>query len=663
MRTVKILTGLAGGLIALIAAALLAVWLLVNPNAFKGRIASAVQESTGRQLTLTGDIKLAVFPWVALQLGPASLGNPPGFGDEPFVAFNHVAVRVKLWPLLSDRLVVDRIDLDGLDLRLRKNAQGVGNWENFGASHAPSPEAGQPKGAGLRSLELAGIRITNGRVSYQDLTIERIGLDTGSFGERGVTPISLSFDLHPGTPGETVSLNAKFDLSADPKDQHFNFAGVRVSGLLARPGTEAPLHWELSAPAMELNLTAQTAAVPSFALSVGSARATGRLQASKIIDDLGLAGSVSLAPLVLREFAPRFGITLPKTRDPRALAQLTASGDFNYSGGGLRLTRLQAQLDDTHLKGDFSLAREPRAIKFDFNVDQIDLDRYMSPEQGPAPAAATAAKPGDGKPTEPSTLPEADGTLEVGSLKFSPLDFTAVRMTFALRANVLHLYPFQAQIDGGSYSGNVTADLRGAVPTLSVDEHLSGVDVARLLAGTSYKGRITGRGNVDLKSNARGATMDPVLKTMNGHFDANLAGGAIEGVDLGYEVGLAESLIKHTAAPARSNPPRTKFDAFKMSAEIVNGVSTTKDLMISSPVLRVTGQGSANLVSKAIDYQMLASIRTASGPTVADIPVKVGGTYLNPSIRPDVEALAKGEMKQKLQDVLKKNGLQGLFGK
>src|SRR5580658_5072065 len=100
MRTVKVLAGLAGGIILLIVVGLLAVWALVNPNDYKGRIAAAVKESTGRELILKGDIKLSVFPWVALELGPASLGNPPGFGAEPFMTFQHAAVRVKVMPLL-----------------------------------------------------------------------------------------------------------------------------------------------------------------------------------------------------------------------------------------------------------------------------------------------------------------------------------------------------------------------------------------------------------------------------------------------------------------------------------------------------------------------------------------------------------------------------------
>ena len=60
MRTVKILAGGGGGIIGLFVAGLLAVWLLVNPNDYKGRIAAAVKESTGRELVLKGDIKKSI---------------------------------------------------------------------------------------------------------------------------------------------------------------------------------------------------------------------------------------------------------------------------------------------------------------------------------------------------------------------------------------------------------------------------------------------------------------------------------------------------------------------------------------------------------------------------------------------------------------------------
>jgi AsmA protein len=664
------LAGVAGAIIVLIAVALMAVWWLVNPNDYKGRIADSVKESTGRELVLKGDIKLSVFPWIALELGPASLGNPPGFGAEPFLAFNHAAVRVKLLPLLAKRLEIARVELDGFDLRLRKNAQGTGNWEGFGKANKAAPGTADTMSGPLPKL--AGILVTQGRVSYQGMVVEKINFETGAFSENGVTPVSIAFNAQRGVPGENLSLRAQFDLSVDATGKRLRLAAVSLNGLLAHANDGAPVPWDMSAPLIEVDLTEQTAAVPAFTVSYSSAHLSGKLQGTKIIDDLGLTGSVALAPLLLGEFAPRFGVVLPKTRDPRAFSQLTLSSDFNYSAGGVRLEQVQAQLDDTHLKGSAAFVGEPRALKFELTVDKIDVDRYLSPDNGSAPARKTAAEPkaaaepksagSANKPAEAST--DMDGTLAVGSVHFSPLDLSNVRVTLSSKDNVMHLYPLLAQIDGGNYTGNITLDRRGAAPVLTMDEHLSGIDMARLMAGTTYKGRLSGHGNVDLKATAHGAEFGAVMQTLNGHFDANLANGALEGVDLGYEVGLAQALVKHTAEPpARSGPARTSFDAFKMSAEITNGMARTSDLVISSPVVRVTAQGSANLVNKALDMQMLASALKAPGVSAADIPLKITGTYADPVVRPDAEALAKGAIKQKLQDVLKKNGLEGLFGK
>src|ERR1700722_12127017 len=137
MRNFKVFGVLAAGIGVLVCAVLIGVWLLVNPNHYKARIAAAVKESTGRELQLTGDIKLSVFPWIALELGPATLGNPEGFSAEPFLSFAHASVRVKLLPLLRERLEVARVEIEGLNVRLRKNAAGRGNWQDAHLS-APS---------------------------------------------------------------------------------------------------------------------------------------------------------------------------------------------------------------------------------------------------------------------------------------------------------------------------------------------------------------------------------------------------------------------------------------------------------------------------------------------------------------------------------------------
>jgi uncharacterized protein involved in outer membrane biogenesis len=136
----------------------------------------------------------------------------------------------------------------------------------------------------------------------------------------------------------------------------------------------------------------------------------------------------------------------------------------------------------------------------------------------------------------------------------------------------------------------------------------------------------------------------------------------LEGIDVGYEMGRAQALIDKTAPPPRDNTGRTPFEVFRTSAQIANGVAETHDLNIASSALKVTGQGSANLSSKAIDFKLLAAVATAPARST-DIPLKVTGTYSAPTVRPDIEAVAKDQLKQKLQDILKKNGLQGLFSK
>ncbi|MGB6306936.1 MAG: AsmA-like C-terminal region-containing protein, partial [Steroidobacteraceae bacterium] len=515
--------------------------------------------------------------------------------------------------------------------------------------------------------------VTHGRVSYPGMAIEGVNLDTGAFGGSGVTPVSVAFDASRGVPGESFSLSAKFDVNADAQYRHLRLEAVSFSGLYGRPGDAPPVHWEWSAPIVEADLSGQTVAVPAFAMSYSSARITGKLAATKILDDLSATGSLALSPLVLHEFAPRVGMVLPATRDPRALAQLSASGEFSYGADGWRLNPLHVQLDDTQLRGSVALTGEPRAVKFDLTVDKIDLDRYLSADNGGADPGTPPGTPGQGSaqptPPEAGQAPtaaqslDADGILSVGSAHLGALDFANVRVTVTAKDQVLHLFPSLAQVDGGNYSGNVTLDERGPTPALTVDEHLSGVDMQRLLAGSSNRGRVSGQGTVNLKATARGASLDALMRTLDGHIDAAVANGALEGIDVQYQLGRAQALLKREAEPVRSNPPRTKFDALKFSAQIANGIARSSDLLISSAGLQVTGEGSANLVNRGLDLQMRASVLKSPGANLADIPFKVTGTYVDPTIRPDMQALAKGQLKQKLEDVLERNGLKGLFSK
>src|SRR5580700_2814076 len=366
MRNLRLLAVLAGGIVALSGAVLLGVWLLVNPNAYKGKIAAAVKESTGRELKLPGDIKLSVLPWVALELGPASLGNPPGFSDEPFLSFTHASVRVRLRPLLRQHLQIARVQVEGLDLRLRKNAAGRGNWQGGEPEHPAAKSDLDHTDAGPALETLANIRVENGRVTYEGITVEKFNLETGSLAADRHVPINLTFDASRAPSGEQLSLNAKFDLSQDAAQKPLRLSALNVSGTLSRPGEGRPAHWELSTPEIVVSVTEQTLAARAFNLSYSGVHLTGSAQATKIFDDMSVAGSVTLAPLLLREIEPRLGFSLPRTRDPKALSQLSATTDFAYESQTLALAHLLLRLDDTQIQGNLKLiAGDTEGLQFD----------------------------------------------------------------------------------------------------------------------------------------------------------------------------------------------------------------------------------------------------------------------------------------------------------
>ena len=94
-----------GAVLALVIVAGIAVSLFFDPNDFRDQIQEGVKESTGRDLVIEGDIELDIFPWLALDVGKASLGNAEGFGDEPMARFDRATLSVKLLPMLLNREV------------------------------------------------------------------------------------------------------------------------------------------------------------------------------------------------------------------------------------------------------------------------------------------------------------------------------------------------------------------------------------------------------------------------------------------------------------------------------------------------------------------------------------------------------------------------------
>jgi AsmA protein len=544
MRALKIIGIIIGCIIAVLIAAVIALWLIVNPNDYKGRIEAAVRSSTGRDLSLTGNIHLAIFPSIALELGPASLGNPPGFtSSQPFASLQRVSLSVHVLALLHHQLDVGRIEIDGLDLRLLKNPQGEGNWAMPAAKPTATATAQQSGSSEVSLSGIGGVVVKNSRVSYQDMLVNDVNVKIGHVGS----------------------------------------------------GIPIPVSWKLV-------VTTSPGARP-----------------------IPLSGNARL----------------------------------EYSAAAAHLSDLDARIDSSTLRGNAAVSNlTTGAINFDLSIDQIDLDRYLSSGSktsnaaAPPPPSSSAAQnqPPTELPTSALKTLQLDGKLAIGSATIYGMKLSQVEVGLAADNGVLQITPASAKLYGGSSTGTVTVDAHGAVPTLHLDETLAGIDVQPLLMDFAKFNRLSGRGNVTMNVTANGNTTAALMRSLAGHVAANLTNGAIDGLDLWSAINGAVALAQRHSLPSAGMGKSTPFDTFKASAELANGVATTKDLDIASGDLHVTGQGTSNLVTGAVDYRVSAAIlKGPSAGTLANIPLLISGTMASPSVRPDTQALVKSLAQQQLQ--------------
>jgi AsmA protein len=654
MRALKYAGFAVGAVVALLVLSLLAIWLFVDPNDYKDRISAAVKQSTGRSLLLPGELKLSVFPWIRVQTGEASLGNPAGFGDEPFLTLNRASLSVKLLPLLKKQLEVGRIEIDGLDLKLRQDAAGKGNWEEWGASAgSPAPD----ESASNSSLDLAGVAITNGRVSFEDMVAADVNVGIGRVTSGSPVAVDMRMLLTTAPGAKALPLKATFRLTLDLARQRYQLADLGLSGTVQPDGAPKPLDWKLGMPAADLDLDAQSLANSTFTAQVGAAQMAGSIAGSKLIDAPALQGRFELRQLAPRELMQQFGMVPPVTRDNTVLATFAAQGNYAWQDGAARLTDLKLQLDESALTGRVVYNTQDSGLDFALALDKINLDRYQPP-----PTEPTAK-------SEPIELPvdflkplRAKGTFTVGDIRIGGAHLTQLSAGVEVQDAVARFAPLKAQLYGGQYNGNIGLDMRPAVPRLTMDEHMSGIDIAMLMKEYADSKRLSGKGSLDVKLAASGRNGDALLRTLTGTISTNLADGAVEGMDIWYAIAQAQSLLQKRQLAGTTNTKRTAFETFKASADVVNGVATTRDLAITSQLLRITGGGSTNFVTQALDYSIQAAVlKTPPGADEgeamlarATIPVNITGTLADPKIRPDLAGLAKGIAKQELKQEVEK---------
>lgn len=707
MRILKLIAWIIGGLIALMVVAAVLIVVFVDPNDYRDDIERAVENQTGRDLALTGDLKLHVFPWIAVQMGAASLGEAKGFGTEPFVSIKEAQVSVRFWPLLRGQVEAGKVRLVGARIRLITDAQGKNNYDDLGR-RPNEPE--QPTGP-ITLPTLSGVEIVDATIVQENRqtgarrVLSQFNLETGRIAAGD--PFDLETDFNYQHSADlNVASKIKATITADPKAQLYSLEKADVALALKGPTYPAEgmpvtitadkmradlgkgqhtledfalttrykakdaktdgLPIEIKANALTADLRAQTLKLSDLAMRVADAQLKGNVQGQEIIDAPHLTGTLQLPQTSLKSLLAQAGIALPPTRDPKAYERLSFEGAVDVTRTSATIDKAVLKLDDTTARGSLGIADfAAKALRFDLAVDRIDADRYRAPEPPKTEKKSTDSKAA--APSNPAPIPvellralNLRGNLKVGEAKFAGMKFSDLQLGVNARDGELQLQPLAAKMYDGSYQGVVTVNATGDVARLGMEQRVQGVNFAPLLKDGFDTTRISGKGNATLKVTAAGRTTDALVKTLNGTMDFAVADGALEGADLWYEIRRARAVFKREAIPERAGPPRTQFDALKGTGVFKNGVMSNDDLDVSAQYLKVKGAGTVDLPASALNYRLVAQVlrippegadTTQMKELVdAEIPVTVTGALSDPKVRPDIQGYLTGKAKQRIDE-------------
>lgn len=650
MKLLKWLLGTVAVLVMIIGVGVAALVYLVDWNDFKDTIQNQVKKQTGRDLTITGDLSPSVFPWAGISIGEISLANAAEFGETPFASIDSADVKVKLLPLIKREINVRTVQLKGLQLDLQREADGTTNWDDLltsttttttevRADNTDTQVTREVEGstATIAALSVGGIEVLDANVSWKDAVsgtdalLSGFNLTTGAIELE--KPFALKVDF--SVASESLDLNADVsgagELMVDLDSQVYSVRGFSLTtdakgGALPNGQLVATLGADVTA-----QLAENTVDVALLTLSTLGIEIEGALDVTNLDSEPTITGQFASNEFSPRELFEKLGIEPPVTADEAVLGKAGFKLALAATPASAALNDLSITLDDTQFTGSASVPSLAGAIpplRFDFAVDSIDLDRYLPPaSEAPAddaPAEETVATTGDEiieLPVDMMRQLDIDGTFRVGDVKVSNLTTRDIVVPVKASGGKLALEGIQAQLYEGRFDGTASINVAGETPAFGVNMDLGGIKAEPLLADLLQKDSfLSGGGEVAADITTAGNTVNAIKAGLNGKFNTAFTDGSINGINIGYQIRRAKAALTGKTLPEEEGTVKTDFSSLAVSGLFTNGVMTSDDLDMRSPLLRLGGAGKVDLPGEMVDYTLTTLITgTAQGQGGADL--------------------------------------------
>lgn len=580
-------------LAVLVGISVAALILLVDPNSYKAPVADAIMKRYARTLRIDGDLKLAVFPRLGVEVEKLSLSEPNS--PQIFAVIDTARVSVALLPLLSRRLVVDHFNVSGLKANVVRYKNGQFNFADLLATaqsndlqSAPVP-VGQAtagvitaEGTSLQ-MDVAGIEFSGGELAYRDfmtgnsVRFERVSATTG----RVAPGVPFAFTASARVLGQQPRVDAnvesqgtlEFDLSTkrySVKDFDFRASGVlpsiRATSFVARgnasyDGKREAIDGSAISVVFQGDVAGTTPLTgveahieaPQISASLGE----GRLQLEKF--SVSAQGKAGAAPFEFLLNAPRLAVSEQQASGEAISGRMRMTGqpgvDARFSLTGVSGSGEKLSVEQVSVNSEFK--QGPRTVKvngtspFEANLKlksfalptmavQVQIEDPALPNQGMQFPVTGYVRADIGRETFSTRI---ESVIEGGKVEASAdvAQFDEPRVAFSLVADTLDfdkLWP-GARTPAGGAAGASSRPAADQPVDLSV---LQGINAN----GSVKIGKLVVRG---LKASGVAAN----LKLANGRADLTGIKAALYGGTLSGSLFADANTGRLGAAPTLSN--------------------------------------------------------------------------------------------------------------
>lgn len=644
-----------------------------DANDYKAQIIEQVEEATGRDFNIEGEIKLSVFPWIGLEVEAASLGNAKGFKAPQFASIEQLDIKVHLLPLLKKEVDVNTIRLHGLKLSLEVAKDKSNNWSGLSqpsevtssvpSDGVPAPTETKPGTLGqtasndnadsaLPLLNIKGIELVDSVVHYDDrstntsTTVSALNLKTGKL--RFNEPVDVYFSAHIENKEPAIDTHLKLttQLTLNEAFTVFNLRDV-VLTVVARANKFIKQDETLEIKSsVDILMDEELVTLKQVQLTALGIKARADIKVSQLLKTPLIQGDIDVQPFNARDVAKRAGIELPDMENANALQEVSLKTKIKMQGERLEANDFRLSLDKAVFSGWIHVLD---IIRYELAAEQFDADHYLPPvteeavsDKGAATAggaksatanAAVVAASDDEKIELPIDLMrklDLQGSLRIASLRVKTHDVKQFLMTTRASKGEIDINPLSMQILEGTVVSKVKLNVQNKIPAYTVN-----MDVKQLHLGPVVNPilkeamedepiSIKGAANLLMDIKASGETVKQLKQSSLGQIVLDMKDTEVNDFDpehymrkavAGYVQSKGLNLSKAIISEYKAKQ-NTVFDVIHGTVNLARGKATTNDFIMRSPQVQVTAEGQVDILQNTLD--MMSSTKLTSNRVTLD---------------------------------------------